>query len=252
MDSKRVTKRYTIPTHEDRELLRSPVDAAPARPAAAAFTQLDPWRVLRIQGEVVEGFEGLSGVGPAVSLFGSARLKEGSPYYVKATETARALSAAGLSVISGGGPGIMEAANRGAFGDGTPGLSIGCNIELPHEQAPNPYQDVCLTFRYFFVRKLMFVKYSVGYVIFPGGFGTLDELFEALTLSQTGKIEHFPIVLCDRAYFGPLVDWFKGTLLAQGTIGAGDLDLFQVLDEPAEIAELVLHHCRARGYLPTP
>ncbi len=252
MSPERVTKRYAIPLHEDRELLRSPVDGAPGKPAAADFTRLDPWRVLRIQGEVVEGFEGLSGIGPAVSIFGSARLPESSPYYGKARETARALAAAGLSVISGGGPGIMQAANQGAFGDDTAGLSVGCNIELPHEQAPNPYQDLCLTFRYFFVRKLMFVKYSVGFVIFPGGFGTLDELFEALTLSQTGKIEHFPIVLCDRAFFGPLLEWIKGTLLAGGFIGAGDLDLFQIVDEPAEIVELVTRHCRARGYLPTP
>jgi uncharacterized protein (TIGR00730 family) len=249
--SRTPTRRYPARLNEDRELLRSPAETPVAAPAPD-FTQLDPWRVLRIQGEIVEGFEGLSKIGPAVSIFGSARLREESPYYEKARETARGLAAAGLGVISGGGPGIMEAANQGAFGEETPGLSVGCNIELPHEQAPNPHQDVSLTFRYFFVRKLMFVKYSVGFVIFPGGFGTLDELFEALTLSQTGKIEHFPILLCDRAYYGPLLDWVKGTLLPGGCVSPGDLDLIQIVDEPSEIVEIVLRHCRDRGYLPTP
>lgn len=230
--------------HEDRELLRSP------RAPEPDFRTADPWRVLRILGEIVEGVEALHGLGPAVSIFGSARLGPGNPHYQAAMETARGLAEAGLAVISGGGPGLMEAANRGAFETESP--SVGCNIELPHEQAPNPYQDVSLDFRYFFVRKLMFVKYSVAYVIFPGGFGTLDELFEALTLSQTGKIEHFPIVLAGRAYWSPLRAWFEETLLAEGCIGKDDLNLIQLLDEPADIVRTIVGLCRERGYLPSP
>jgi len=226
--------------NEDRELLRSPADPAD-------FTTMDPWRVLRIQGEIVDGFERLHAIGPAVAVFGSARIPASSPWYQRARDTARALSDAGLVVITGGGPGIMEAANLGA--DEGKSLSVGCNIELPHEQRPNLHQDISLAFRYFFVRKLMFVKYAVGFVIFPGGFGTLDELFEALTLSQTGKIEQFPIVLCGRSYWQPLLDWSRQTLLAEGCINPGDLDLLQLLDEPAEIAATVVEKCRAAGIL---
>ncbi len=232
--------------NEDQELLRTPAPSTPAR--SEDFTTMDPWRVLRIQGEVVDGFEHLHRIGPAVSLFGSARLPPESPWYSKARETARLLSDAGLVIITGGGPGLMEAANRGAQEGRS--LSVGCNIQLPHEQSPNPFQDLALTFRYFFVRKLMFVKYSVGFVIFPGGFGTLDELFEALTLAQTRKIEHFPIVLCGRAYWAPLLEWCRGAILGEACINPDDLELLRVLDEPAEIAEAVVTACRAGGYLP--
>jgi uncharacterized protein (TIGR00730 family) len=227
--------------HEDQELLKTRVAGDPD------FTTMEPWRVLRIQGEIVEGFERLHAIGPAVAVFGSARLAPDTPYYGAAVETARGLAEAGLAVITGGGPGIMEAANKGA--SQAKGLSIGCNIELPHEQGPNPFQDISLSFRYFFVRKLMFVKYSVGYVIFPGGFGTLDELFEALTLTQTQKIEHFPIVLCGRSYWQPLVNWFKETLLVNRCIDAEDIDLLHLLDDPQEIVQTIVSHCREQGWL---
>ena len=239
----RPTKPISI-THDDRELLRSPAEPVPP---GGDFTTMDPWRVLRIQGEIVEGFERLHHIGPAIAIFGSARLQPSSIWYQRARATAKALSDAGLVVITGGGPGIMEAANLGAQEGKS--LSVGCNIELPHEQRPNPYQDICLSFRYFFVRKLMFVKYAVGFVIFPGGFGTLDELYEALTLSQTHKIEHFPIVLCGRSYWQPLVDWSRGTLLGESFISPEDLDLLQLLDEPAEIVSTVVNQCRAAGLL---
>jgi uncharacterized protein (TIGR00730 family) len=236
----RKTKTLTRVVHEDRELLQT-------KPKEEDFTQKDPWRVFRIQGEIVEGFDALHNLGPAVSIFGSARLSKDDAYYRAAEETARRLSEAGLVVITGGGPGIMEAANKGAYESTM--SSVGCNIQLPHEQDPNPYQDISLNYRYFFVRKLMFVKYSIGFVIFPGGFGTLDELFESLTLVQTGKIEHFPIVLCGRAFWSPLVDWFRSTLVAKGSISESDLDLFQVLDEPSEIVDSILDHCRKLSFL---
>jgi hypothetical protein len=240
MAEPRTKARHTA-RHEDKDLLRS------RRPDEPDFTDMDPWRVLRIQGEIVEGFEALHRIGPAVSVFGSARLREGSPYFDKAEETGRLLGEAGLVVISGGGPGIMEAANRGAHK--TDSLSVGCGIKLPHEKGPNPFQDISLEFRYFFVRKLMFVKYSVGYVIFPGGFGTLDELFESLTLIQTGKVEHFPIMLVGRDYWGPLLGWIKETLRGGGFIGEDDLELLKLVDEPAEVVEHIVAHCRVHGYL---
>ena len=178
------------------------------------FTDTDPWRVLRITAEFVEGFDALAEVGPAVSVFGSARVEEGSPLY----ETARALGGhladAGFAVITGGGPGLMAAANRGCHEAG--GFSIGCNIELPHEQWLNPWVDLGVEFRYFFARKTMFVKYADGFVIMPGGFGTLDEFFEALTLIQTGKIRHFPVFLVGTAYWAGLLDWLRTTALARG------------------------------------
>jgi uncharacterized protein (TIGR00730 family) len=236
----RQTKPLPSRPNEDKELLKTPA-------RGEDFTTMDPWRVLRIQGEIVEGFEALHAIGPAVSIFGSARLPQDSPFCQIAERTARGLAEAGLVVITGGGPGVMRAANKGAYQSN--GLSVGCSIELPFEETPNPDQDIALSFRYFFVRKLMFVKYSVGYVIFPGGFGTLDELFEALTLSQTGKIEHFPIVLCGRSYWEPLIAWFRDTLLAQGCISAEDLDLFHLLDEPSQIVETIVSHCRDYGYI---
>jgi len=227
--------RKTIPIHEDRELLK----AAPR--TDEDFTTKDPWRVLRIMGELVEGFEALHTVGPAVAIFGSARLQADDPAYQAAVDIGRGLGQAGFAVITGGGPGIMAAGNQGAFE--TDALSIGCSIQLPFEEAPNPHHDISMDFRYFFVRKLMFVKYAVGYVIFPGGFGTLDELFEALTLVQTGKIDHFPVVLFGSDFWGPLLDWFRNVLVARGTINADDLSLVTVLDRPQDVVNTIMQHC---------
>jgi len=197
----------------------------------------DTWRVFRIMAELVEGFEALNGIGPAVTIFGSARLQPGSPYYDKCLKVAENLAKDGYAVISGGGPGIMEAANKGA--QNASGISVGLNIELPMEQTPNLYQDVRLEFRYFFVRKLMFVKYAVGYVIFPGGFGTMDELFEALTLIQTKKIRSFPVVLVGRDYWQGMIEWMKKTVLEAGNIGPEDIDLMHIVDEPEEACEII-------------
>jgi uncharacterized protein (TIGR00730 family) len=220
---------------EDEQLLQSPA-AAPK--AVADFTSSDPWRVFRIMGEFVEGFDSLAKIGPAVTIFGSARVKPGAPEYEAARETARLLGEAGFSVITGGGPGIMEAANRGARDAGV--LSVGCNIELPFEQAVNPYVDLAINFRYFFVRKTMFVKYAEAFVIFPGGFGTLDELLEALTLIQTGKVRDFPVVLFGRAFWGRFLDWIRDVLMEEGKISPDDLDLMTVTDDPEEVARIVL------------
>jgi uncharacterized protein (TIGR00730 family) len=209
---------------EDERLLASTV-----RPA---FLDSDPWRSLRILAEFVEGFDALAAVGKAVTIFGSARLHEGNPYYAKARQLAGLLAKEGFAVITGGGPGIMEAANRGCHEAG--GLSIGCNIELPHEQSVNPYVDLGVEFRYFFARKTMFVKYADGFAIFPGGFGTLDELFESLTLIQTGKIRHFPVVLVGVEYWAGLLDWIRKQAVDHGAVSPEDLDLVQVTDDMAE------------------
>jgi uncharacterized protein (TIGR00730 family) len=203
------------------------------RRSRTAFLDSDPWRTLRIQAEFVEGFDALAGIGPAVTIFGSARAADGDPVYEQARELGRLLAEAGLAVITGGGPGVMAAANRGCFEAG--GFSVGCNIELPHEQWLNPWVDLGVEFRYFFVRKTMFVKYAEGFVIFPGGFGTMDELFESLTLIQTGKIKHFPVFLVGSAYWAGLLAWFRKTLLAAGTITEDDLKLFTVTDDLAEV-----------------
>ena len=200
------------------------------------FVHTDPWRVLRIMGEFVDGFDVLARVGMAVTVFGSARIKEGSPYYDAAREVGRGLAERGYAVITGGGPGLMEAANRGAQEAG--GLSIGCNIELPHEQSPNPYANLSIDFRYFFVRKTMFVKYSEAFVVFPGGFGTLDELFEALTLIQTAKVERFPVVLYGSEYWKGLLDWIRERALDEGMVSTGDLELIQVVDTTDEVCAL--------------
>lgn len=197
----------------------------------------DTWRVFRIMAELVEGFEALNGIGPAVTIFGSARLQPGSSYYNKCLKVAENLAKEGFAVISGGGPGIMEAANKGA--QNASGISVGLNIELPMEQMPNQFQDVRVEFRYFFVRKLMFVKYAVGYVIFPGGFGTMDELFEALTLIQTKKIRGFPVVLVGKDYWGGLIGWLRQTMLADGNISPEDLDLMHIVDEPEEVCAII-------------
>ncbi|HUF49504.1 MAG TPA: TIGR00730 family Rossman fold protein [Longimicrobiales bacterium] len=201
-------------------------------------TTTDSWRVFRIMGEFVEGFDTLARVGPAVSIFGSARTTPDDASYEAAQETARLLVEAGMGVITGGGPGIMEAANRGAAEAG--GVSIGCNIELPFEQGMNEWVRTAVNFRYFFVRKTMFVKYAEGFIIFPGGFGTMDELFEALTLIQTGKVRDFPVVLFGSDYWVGLVDWLKGRMLEDGKIGAEDLELLFVTDEPAEAVRTIM------------
>ncbi len=202
------------------------------------FRRSDSWRVMRISSELVEGIDALGNVKRAVSIFGSARVSPRDRYYKAARQTAKLLAQADYTIITGGGPGIMEAANRGARDGG--GRSIGCNIELPFEQAANPYIDTLVNFRYFFVRKTMFIKYSSAFIIFPGGFGTLDELLEALTLIQTGKISHFPVVLFGRSYWTGLYDWLRDCVLADGKIGAADLELLQITDDPEFAAAAVV------------
>jgi uncharacterized protein (TIGR00730 family) len=206
-------------------------------PPPGAFTHSDTWRVLRIMGEFVDGFDELATLSRGVVIFGSARTPPDSPYYAAARETAALLARANFAVITGGGPGIMEAANRGAFEAG--GQSVGCNIELPFEQKANPYQTKSLTFDYFFVRKTMFVKYSEAFVIFPGGYGTLDELFEALTLIQTRKIKDFPVVLFGSKYWEGMIGWVRETLLAEGAISEPDLALLHLTDSPAQVVEII-------------
>jgi uncharacterized protein (TIGR00730 family) len=205
--------------------------------ARPAFLDTDTWRALRILSEFVDGFEALAEVGPAVTVFGSARSVPGEPTYELARTVGRLLAESGFAVITGGGPGAMEGANRGCQEGG--GLSIGCNIELPHEQVLNPYLDLSIDFRYFFARKTMFVKYADAFVILPGGLGTLDELFEALTLIQTGKIRHFPVVLMGTAYWRGLVEWMRTTQVPAGTIAAADLELFRLTDDPAEAVAII-------------
>jgi uncharacterized protein (TIGR00730 family) len=221
-----------LPT-EDEQLLESP---PPQRPEQL-FLKSDSWRVLRIMGEFVWGFDNLSDVSDGVTIFGSARTQPSDPHYMKAVETARLLAQAGIPVITGGGPGIMEAANRGASEAG--GLSIGCNIELPFEQGSNAYLSRSLNFKFFFVRKTMFVKYATAFIVFPGGYGTLDELFEALTLIQTGKVKHFPVILFGSAYWAGLVDWLTRTVSEERKINPTDLLLFRITDDPAEAARIV-------------
>ena len=216
-------------TTQDEQLLESP------RPDE--FTHTDPWRVFRIMGEFVEGFDELATLNRGISIFGSARSRPNDPDYIAAQETAALLATEGYAVITGGGPGIMEAANKGAFEAG--GLSVGCNIELPFEQRPNAYQTKSLTFKYFFVRKMMFVKYSLGFIIFPGGFGTFDELFEALTLIQTKKIRNFPIILFGSRYWTGLLNWVRDVVMAEGKISEIDFLMIHVTDSPAEVVEIV-------------
>jgi uncharacterized protein (TIGR00730 family) len=209
----------------------------------------EAWKVFQIIAEFVDGFEQLSHIRPAVSLYGSARLKEDHPDYQRAEAIALALSNAGFSVISGGGPGIMEAANKGAFKGSS--SSIGLNIQLPHEQHNNPYQDISLNFRHFFARKVMFVKYASAYVVFPGGFGTLDELAEILTLIQTGKSRKIPIILVNENFWRGLIDWFTKTLLSAGTITKSDLDLFQICETPDEVLKAIFDFYEQRGFAPS-
>jgi uncharacterized protein (TIGR00730 family) len=216
---------------------RPPADRTLLEPATFDDTthRGDPWRVLRIQAEFVEGFDALGGIGPAITCFGSARVQRGDPLYELGRATGRALARRGYAVITGGGPGIMEGINRGCREEG--GLSIGCNIELPHEQSVNEFVELGIEFRYFFVRKTMFVKYAKGFVFFPGGFGTLDELFEALTLLQTAKIEHTPIVLFGQEFWKGMIEWMHSNQLAQGMISPEDLELFTITDDPELAAE---------------
>jgi len=220
-------------TTEDEQLL----ERRPAPRGRPEFVDSDPWRALRILSEFVEGFDALAAVGPAVTIFGSARIPPGSPDYELARDIARRLAEHGFAIITGGGPGIMEAANRGCREGG--GLSIGCNIELPHEQGLNAYVDLGIEFKYFFARKTMFVKYADAFVIMPGGFGTLDELFESLTLIQTGKIRDFPVVLVGSHYWKGMLDWMASTQVAAGAIDKADLDLLKLTDDAGEVVDII-------------
>lgn len=220
-----------------------------AKGAAEAQLSRESWRIFQIMAEFVEGFEKLCLIAPAVSIFGSARTASDDPWYLRTEQTARLLSDAGFAVVSGGGPGIMEAANKGAKEGKSP--SVGVNIILPHEQKPNEFQDISLNFRHFFARKVMFVKYASAYVVFPGGFGTLDELAEILTLVQTGKSRSIPIILVGSDFWDGLLDWFRRTLVVQGTIDEKDLDLIQVIDEPEGIVEAIFAHYESRSLEPS-
>lgn len=209
----------------------------------------ESWKIFQIMAEFVDGFERMARVKPSVSIFGSARTALEHPHYKLATDIARELSDAGFSVVSGGGPGIMEAANKGAFEGKSP--SIGLNIQLPHEQAGNPYQDISLSFKHFFSRKVMFVKYASAYVVMPGGFGTLDELAEILTLVQTKKSRRIPIILVHRPFWEGLLNWFATTLVDEGTINKEDLNLIQIIDEPKQIVNAIFAHYETSGFEPS-
>lgn len=209
----------------------------------------ESWKILQILAEFVEGYEKLSGIKPSVSIFGSARFKPDNQYYELTEEIAYKLSDSGFSVVTGGGPGVMEAGNKGAFAGPSP--SIGLNIELPHEQSGNPYQDIGITFRHFFSRKVMFVKYATAYVVLPGGFGTLDELAEILTLVQTGKSAKIPIILVGSEFWAGLVQWFKDSLVENGTICPNDIDLFSVVDEPDDVVNAIFEYYEQRGFEPS-
>jgi uncharacterized protein (TIGR00730 family) len=239
-----------ITTPEMSELLeRQPEGVEEMLRPIPESTLKDPWRVFRIMGEFVDGFDELARIGHAVSIFGSARTPKTDPDYNAATETCRLLAEAGFAIITGAGPGIMEAANKGAKRGG--GLSVGLNIELPFEQSINRYVDLALSFRYFFVRKTMFVRYSEGFVIFPGGYGTMDELFEALTLIQTGKVHNFPLVLYNNRYHASLMKWLRQGMLEQGKISPEDLDIITTADTPEQIVEIIVAAHEARpAHLP--
>ena len=242
------------PKHAHRSLNRAAISGKPTEderllatpPAQPEFIHSDPWRVLRIMGEFVDGFDALAGLGDAVTIFGSARVREGDAMYEATVETARLLGEAGLTIITGGGPGIMQAGNKGARAAGA--KSVGLNIELPFEQNVNPYVDIAIEFRYFFVRKTMFVKYAQAFVIFPGGFGTMDELFEALTLIQTGKVQNFPVILFGTAYWQGLIDWLRATMLPEKKIAEPDLDLLVLCDSPEEVRDMIIKSIRERRW----
>ena len=210
----------------------------------------ESWRVFGIMSEFVEATERLAAIKPAVTIFGSARVPPGSPYYDLAERLGRHLSDSGFSVISGGGPGIMEAANKGAFHGKS--ASVGLNIQLPHEQQANPYQDISQTFRHFFARKYMFVRFASAYVVLPGGFGTLDELMEALTLIQTGKARKIPLILMGVDFWQGMIDWFRARLVAEGMVDPADMDLIQLIDEPGQVVEAIFKHYEARPFGPLP
>ena len=209
----------------------------------------ESWRVFGIMAEFVEATERLAHVRPAVSIFGSARIPEGHEYYELTRQIARSLSDSGFSVISGGGPGIMEAANKGAYYGKS--LSVGLNIQLPHEQVANPFQDISQSFRHFFARKVMFVKFASAYVVMPGGFGTLDELMEALTLVQTEKVRRIPLILVHTPFWSGLVEWIKGRLVSENMISPEDIDLIQLLDEPQQIVDAIFNHYEKRAFEPS-
>ena len=231
--------RSARPTEDERLLAGPPRDGA-------EFLHADTWRVLRIMGEFVEGFEALAEVRKAVTIFGSARVHEDDPMYQAAEVLARLLGEAGYTIITGGGPGIMEAGNRGARAAGVP--SVGLNIELPFEQGVNPYVELAVEFRYFFVRKTMLVKYAEAFVIFPGGFGTFDELFEALTLVQTGKVQNFPIILFGTSYWHGLLEWIRTTVMPQGKVAPADLDLLIVTDSPEQARDVIVQASQNGGW----
>ncbi len=227
------------------EKQKVPVPLAPEF-VEKAWSARESWRVFGIMAEFVEATERLAHIRPAVSIFGSARTSPDHPYYQLAEKIARQLSDAGFSVISGGGPGIMEAVNKGAFAGRS--LSVGLNIQLPHEQASNRYQDVSQTFRHFFARKVMFVKFACAYVVLPGGFGTLDELGEVLTLVQTRKIRSIPVILMQSSYWKGLLDWLRDRMVSEGMIDADDMNLIQVIDEPEGVVEAIFNHYEKRGF----
>ena len=213
-------------------------------------TARESWRIFGIMSEFVEATERLAAIKPAVTIFGSARVRPESPYYMLTEEIASLLSDSGFSVISGGGPGIMEAANKGAFFGKSP--SVGLNIQLPHEQKNNPYQDISQTFRHFFARKYMFVRFASAYVVMPGGFGTLDELMEALTLIQTGKGRKIPLILVGSDFWGGMIEWFKDRLVAEAMVDPEDMNLIQLIDEPAKVVEAIFKHYESRPFGPLP
>ncbi|MBI4754806.1 MAG: TIGR00730 family Rossman fold protein [Betaproteobacteria bacterium] len=218
--------------------------------AERSYTARESWRIFGIMAEFVEATERLSAIRPAVSIFGSARTPHDHAYFMLAEKISRLLSDAGFTVISGGGPGIMEAANKGAYFGKSP--SVGLNIQLPMEQVANPYQDISQTFQHFFARKYMFVKMATAYVVLPGGFGTLDELLEALTLIQTRKSRKIPLILVHEPYWRGLIDWFRERLVGEGMIAPEDMDLLQVIDEPEHVVEAIFKHYETRGFLPLP
>ena len=231
----------------------SPKLQKPADPQLVRRSQVsarEAWRMFEIMAEFVTATEQLQSIQPAVSIFGSARVAPTHPYYHMAEDIARRLSDAGFSVISGGGPGIMEAANKGAFAGSSP--SVGLNIQLPHEQSANEFQDIAHTFQHFFARKVMFVKLSCAFVMMPGGFGTLDELMEVLTLVQTGKIRRVPVILVNSKFWGGLLDWVRGQLLSDGLIGIDDPNLLQVIDDPQAVVDAIFDHYQFRGFEPSP
>ena len=228
---------------------RKPSALHPGVPPHEDALSREAWKIFQIMAEFVEGYEALAQIRPSVSIFGSARIAPGHPYFVLAEEIARKLSDAGFSVVSGGGPGIMEAANKGAYAGHSP--SVGLNIRLPHEQAGNAFQDIRLTFQHFFARKVMFVKYATAYVVMPGGFGTLDELMEILTLVQTGKSRRIPIILVHSPFWSGLADWFRGTMIKEGVIDPDDMELFVMLDRADDVVDAIFRYYELSGFEPS-